>query len=406
MVMKNKAMRVEGGSISSLMRSKQVGEIYFMLGLLALYLLNGVFFNFYFTLLILFPSSNIIVLFGYGLPFSVAFLSFFYVKKRMESIGKKRQSIIWAVLSSFLLVYLTCMGISTSFLHFLYGLSIVAFSVFFFVPVLILIFAFIYCLFAKKHEAFISNPLKKPLLGLGVLLVGLLLNIWMGFSMRSIYDYIPPERFERLAADGSANDAVRMAYFFRDGVGVEKDIVKAIKFYELAYSKGEVGVLQTLAKLYEKIGDGKKAEYYLLQAAEKGSDAALYEINRIDFERAQPNPVEALECSGRAMVSVGSKCKDSAFMGNSAAQFHYAEHLIKSRSLLSIANAIFWYEQAAMRGHDGAKRKIAAQLYSGSYLVRNVERAAFWYVALQENGGYFYFLRASFVQFLVNQSKG
>ena len=69
---------------------------------------------------------------------------------------------------------------------------------------------------------------------------------------------------------------------YRNGYCTEKDLDKAVKWYEKAVSLGNEESIMDLASLFaNELGDADKAINYYKQAAEKGNVTALLRIGKI-----------------------------------------------------------------------------------------------------------------------------
>jgi hypothetical protein len=89
--------------------------------------------------------------------------------------------------------------------------------------------------------------------------------------------------FSKAANEGVGYALVQMGHFYRDGYGLERDIHKALDYYERAARQGELTGLLALGDLYRKgwyglKRDPDKALHYYQRAAALGSFEAEYRI--------------------------------------------------------------------------------------------------------------------------------
>ena len=89
------------------------------------------------------------------------------------------------------------------------------------------------------------------------------------------------EYYEKASNVGSANANVRLAYLYKEGLGVEKDYKKAKRYYLKAAKKGIADGSLGIALLYHNGGNGitqnhqTAMEWYLIAAEKKSADAMI-----------------------------------------------------------------------------------------------------------------------------------
>ncbi len=90
---------------------------------------------------------------------------------------------------------------------------------------------------------------------------------------------------EALAEGGSSAAQYNLGKIYANGLGVEKDGVKAAEWYTSSFTHGNTDAASDLASLYEHGSEGldrnmEKAFFYYLKAAEAGNSDAMYEVGR------------------------------------------------------------------------------------------------------------------------------
>lgn len=339
----------------------------FIVCIVFVYLLHRLFFNIYSVAMVMYPVSPVIEVMGYLFPALLVALSVFFIAKRAMYIKKNVRLIVsvWALSAAS--VYLTCLGLTRSILYDLYEASFLLVLVSFVIPPFTMVSILVYCLYANKEKvSFLSVGYLKVLCGYAVLFF---MVQAIGFKPYSIYEYIPPKRLEQLAVRGEASEALRVAYSYAAGVGLPKDIAKAVYWYEMAYSKGHKAAIYNAAVLLEEAGNKEKSREYLHISERLGVEPAFYTIRR------------GLYSGSIYRQSLSSMCEEEkkdfrcnlAMVEQPERQYNYARS-ISEKSPLFI-NAIYWYEEATRRGHPRAREILIAHLFQGPYSVRNASKA-------------------------------
>ena len=103
-----------------------------------------------------------------------------------------------------------------------------------------------------------------------------------------------PERskdyFEKGAALGDAESICMIGYLFEKGLGVKKDIEKAIEHYSKAGKKGYMKAYNNLGTVYAHTKNMEKAEFYWELAAKAGNKTAIN--NLIKFYKNRNNKLK------------------------------------------------------------------------------------------------------------------
>ncbi|MCD8213942.1 MAG: sel1 repeat family protein [Campylobacter sp.] len=92
-------------------------------------------------------------------------------------------------------------------------------------------------------------------------------------------------RFERYAKEGNVLAMYQVGVYYRDGLGVSKDMLRALFWFKTAGKYGHKNALRNVAYIYE-YGLGvnkniKKAMAYYYEAANLGSNEAAFELGSL-----------------------------------------------------------------------------------------------------------------------------
>jgi len=98
----------------------------------------------------------------------------------------------------------------------------------------------------------------------------------------------------RRAEEGDQGAAARVAYFYRAGIGTERDPEKAVYWYERASERGWFWLGNMYAEGRDVQRDPDRAAAYYLKAADAGDPLAMYSLGCLHAERevAVPDGVE------------------------------------------------------------------------------------------------------------------
>ena len=94
----------------------------------------------------------------------------------------------------------------------------------------------------------------------------------------------------RRATEGDAGAAARVAYFYRAGIGTERDPEKAVFWYERAGERGWFWLGNMYAEGRDVRKDLDRAAAYYLKAANTGDPLAMYSLGCLHAERKVTTP--------------------------------------------------------------------------------------------------------------------
>ena len=99
----------------------------------------------------------------------------------------------------------------------------------------------------------------------------------------------------RSAQQGDQSAAAELAYFYRAGIGTERDLEKAVYWYERAGERGWFWLGRMYAEGHDVPMDADRGAAYYLKAAEAGDVLAMYSLGCLHVERkvSAPDVVEA-----------------------------------------------------------------------------------------------------------------
>lgn len=225
-----------------------------------------------------------------------------------------------------------------------------------------------------------KTRLRAPLYGLGCLL---LLGMATGCS------HSP----ETMASSRGHEYQFELAERYQTGNGVERDMAKAIYWYEQASvsapwgGRGKTGnnnALQKLAKIYSD-GDGvpvdyQRSVYWHNRVIEKtGSHWSMHAIAGL-YNTGGPG----LPKNTNLAAAWYRKAADE---GNHWAQYQLGEAYRKGDGVGQDAGkAGYWYEMAALQGNDWAQLQLSKSLRAGDGKPKNVAAANEWLRKSAEQG--------------------
>jgi TPR repeat protein len=189
-------------------------------------------------------------------------------------------------------------------------------------------------------------------------------------------------RWYRSAADGGSVPAQNnLAWMCQQGLGgIPQDVAEAMKWYRLAAEQGSVPAQCSLAGLLLDSGttaDAEAADWYR-RAAEQGS--ALAQCN-----------LALLLMTGRGVARDDTRAaalfRSAAEQNDPLAQFNLGYlHMTGTGVEPNDAEAVRWYRLAADQGFAAAQRNLGGMLAIGRGAPRNPAEAAKWYRLAAEQG--------------------
>ncbi len=195
-------------------------------------------------------------------------------------------------------------------------------------------------------------------------------------SIPDVPNEIGPEPLRKAAADGASKALYEVASRYARGYGVDADMAKAAKFYELAAEQGLAPAQYRIGNLYEK-GTGveqdiEKAKMWYQLAAEQGNASAMHNLGVL----------YAMGADGVADNETAARWfKKAAQLGVTDSQFNLgilsAKGVGVSRDLVE---AYKWFDIVARAGDEdaAAKRDEIAQIMAPADLANARGRAKLW----------------------------
>jgi len=215
-----------------------------------------------------------------------------------------------------------------------------------------------------------------------------------GFALGALGEDLAPNAsaavtwFRKAAEQGHASAQLRMGLAYRDGIGVEADVVVAAEWYKKAALQGAATAQFLLGVAYTN-GDGvqpnaTEAFAWLHKAAEQGSsnllksEKAMYNLGMGFLEgRGMPaNKTEALKWFIKA-----------AQHGHARAQYNLGVAYSRGDGVATNATAaVTWFGQAAKQGHVLAQFSLGHAYSTGSGVSADAVTAANWMSKAAEQG--------------------
>ncbi|MCX2962429.1 tetratricopeptide repeat protein [Rodentibacter caecimuris] len=159
------------------------------------------------------------------------------------------------------------------------------------------------------------------------------------------------------------------SYFY--GLGVEKDINKAIKLAKEAAGLGDVMGMNNLGFYYKELGDNTQSFKWIKKGAEAGGSLAQANLG---FYYAKgigtiPDKEQALYWLNKSIAQ-----------NETQAYFLLATLFSEGNSIVQQDDkqAFEYYKKAAEMGHGLAQNNLANWLFNGRYVKRNEEEAIKW----------------------------
>ena len=162
------------------------------------------------------------------------------------------------------------------------------------------------------------------------------------------------EAWEKNANNESSDDYVNSMYqlgvYYELGIGVDKDLAEAVKWYKKAAEKGNTDAMCSLGSSY-RIGHGvdkdpAEAVKWYKKAAEKGNTHAMCNLGSCYHfgDGVDEDPAESVKWY-----------KKAAEKGNTDAMYELGVHYENNKD---IKEARKWYRQAAVFGNSSAKNSL------------------------------------------------
>ncbi len=154
---------------------------------------------------------------------------------------------------------------------------------------------------------------------------------------------IAAEWFKKSADKGDDVAQSNIAWYYRQGIAVERDVQKALFYYTQSAKQGYLKAIKELAKMYQN-GDGVESDIHeaikwFEKAVEQDDDDSMIDLADI-YSRNNTKDID------KAM----QLCKTAAEKGNSTAMYKLGElHEFNSDQNDNIHKAIYWYRKAAKK---------------------------------------------------------
>jgi len=97
--------------------------------------------------------------------------------------------------------------------------------------------------------------------------------------------------FYKLANEGDPSSQNNLGYFFDEGIGVDKDIKKALYWYKKAAKQGNSSSYINISKVYQAQQNIRRAKFWLLKAVNLGDGEAALELAKIYLEIERKNNI-------------------------------------------------------------------------------------------------------------------
>jgi TPR repeat protein len=209
--------------------------------------------------------------------------------------------------------------------------------------------------------------------------------------------------FQRSAKQGHVEAQAVLGFHYMGGVGVSRSFADAARWSELAARQGHGGAAYNLAKMYTTGGPGLPADRAEAERWAKVSTAKGFP----DPLRAHAEPpkrsAEALAISreGERLFNAGdmpgavrafARC---AGMGDASCQLQLGWHHEEGKGIgKNLAEAVRWYRAAAEQNHPRAEENLGNMYQLGRGVAKNCKTAVEWYArgALQNDHGNLYSL--------------
>jgi TPR repeat protein len=388
----------------------------FLISFCLFILINELFYNIYSVLLMTLQRWPFFLTFcSYAFPALLGYMAYCVLVKRIKFISKKYNLYSTILIVSLPLLYLHSVGLEIYITQFFSPIFFVFCSILFFVsPLMGALWIFLLCLCARGKEN-VSQFRVSGTRSFVCILILILINNCFGFSAWSPSHPYAPLSTLTIAKSAYPMDKMRIAYAYAQGVGVPKDDTKAIDWYEKSYNDdGAIDAAYYIGLLYDEMGSSEKAQEWYKKAANAGSDWAKYKLGLFsEVDKKKPITLSSVvapsvDCVDRGKGIDITGCRSLAIMGNSSAQFLYAEALRKQnveKSLEAPANIVFWYEQAAKKNHIKSQWYAARFFQDGEFYTWDIAKAVHWYSKASKNGYIWYKPRVFILSILLKKSQ-
>jgi len=205
-------------------------------------------------------------------------------------------------------------------------------------------------------------------------------------------DYAKAVKWALIAADNDGTQYVLelLGKCYEKGLGTDRNVALAMKYYQMAVKKGSAEAQVALARLsklsgdclYDKVKFGpgvsdsdKAACRKVYDEAVEGRPGAEYEMGNVLSQGMYGIVVDVKEAFAWYLKSA-----EHGFMDAQAVVASYYSNGVKDVVDWNDAEKFKWYWEAAMQGHVESMRKVADCFFYGSGVSENNEEAKWWYI--------------------------
>jgi hypothetical protein len=388
---------------------RSLGLLEFALAFIILFVLDFVLYDLFFILQALFGAPSLFMqALAYIFPALLAFMTFCVFRQRWRTLTTRHRLITGLILTYVIGTYLKTVGVTFRSIVPLtpdtYNMTPFLDVSFFLGILLVLIYVGLILFALQKPIRSVEGV--KPSYASGLVTLGLIscIALCLNFKNPSSQLYEPHHRILKAAQGYDTFAAKILGDRYAVGLGVDKDLQEALKWYQAAYDRHVKDLTYDIAAVYEESGAELQASEWFSKAADKGYDQALQKVGRLEV-RAKAAPAHnATECN-KPTFNVNA-CRELAVAGHSEGQFQYAEYLAQTLepSRIGAYNAVFWYTEAAKKGHSNAAA-ILCDTYTRGILSRiDINEAANWCNKAAEDKIQ-YVLLGKIVAFLAKEAK-
>jgi len=209
--------------------------------------------------------------------------------------------------------------------------------------------------------------------------------------------------FDLSAKQGYVEAQAVLGFHYMEGVGVAQSYAEAARWSVLAADKGHGGAAYNLAKMYTTGGPGLRADR---AEAEKWAKVAMAK-GFPDALRAHAEPPKrtgeavAVFKEGERLFNAGdlagavrafARCAE---MGDASCELQLGWHYEEGKGIeKNLGQSVRWYRAAAEQNHPRAEENLGSMYQFGRGVAKNCKTAVEWYArgALQNDHGNLYSL--------------
>lgn len=211
-------------------------------------------------------------------------------------------------------------------------------------------------------------------------------------------DYAKAVKWALMAADNDGTQYVfeLLGKCYEKGLGTDKNVALAMKYYQMAIKEGSAEAQVALTRLSELSGD---CLYDKVKFGPGVSDSDKVACRKVYDEAVEGRPGAEYEMGN--VLSLGMygivvnikeafswylKSAEHGFMDAQAVVASYYSSGVKDVVDWNDAEKFKWYWEAAMQGHVESMRKVADCFFYGSGVSENNEEAKWWYIRAAKAG--------------------